>query len=260
MKSSDIPAPAMKSIAAILTACALVTHGWAAEWAWLELGDGPPGEATDEAHPDWMVITGYGLEGRLVGGEPGSFELEKPLDRASPKLFEACLTGTMFPSARLDISQPATDELPEVFARLELRNVRITGIDSGGGPDGVADQFTLVFEEIRYSYFLPGTKQGQGLFANVNLETGDTRQGVIGDVDPEPPPTWFTVTLGRSPENPDLMRLSWPSAPGVEYAVEWSPDLKTRFEPLHSVTASGASTHIDLPMVGTMGFFRIALP
>ena len=59
---------------------------------------------------------------------------------------------------------------------------------------------------------------------------------------------------------PDLRRLRWPSTPGVVHTVEWSPDLKKRFEPLRRVTADGASTPVDLPLEGTMGFLRIALP
>jgi len=250
----------MKTTIAIATALLIAGHAWSAsEWAWLELDTGPPGEASDAAHAGWMAITGYHLEGELTTGEPGAFELEKPVDRATPKLFEACINGKMFPVARLDVAQPDSDGIPDVLARIELMNVRITAIDSDAGVAGAVDRLTLSFEEIRFSYYVPGTAQGEGWFANVNFETGESTQGAVGG-GPDPPPTWFTASLRRSPENPDELRLSWPTTAGATYVVQWSPDLITPFVTRQSITADGASTHIDFPIERTMGFFRIALP
>lgn len=250
----------MKTVTAILAACALVTQAWAVEWAWLKIENGPSGEAIDKFHAEWIRIDGFGLKGEMTDGEPGAFKLEKRADKSTPRLFEACLLGTIFPSARLDLASSGPDTAPDVFTRIELRNVRISHIDSHGDPAGAGERLTLSFEEIRYSYFLPGTEQGKGLFAEVNFETGEALQGVIGGDDTPPPPVWFTATLGRSSDNPDMLRLSWPSTAGSEYTVEWSPDLKTPFVLFRSVPAEGTSTYIDLPMDDTMGFFRVALP
>lgn len=249
----------MKSTIAIAAAFLLAGPAWSAEWAWLEFDGGPVGEATDAAHSGWMVINGYRLDGELTTGEPGAFDLEKPVDKASPKLLEACISGKVFPVGRLDVAQPGSDGTPDVLARIELLEVVVTAIDSEGGVAGAVDRFTLSFEEIRFSYYVPGTAQGEGWFANVNFETGEATQGAIGG-NPDPQPTWFTASLRRSPENPDELRLSWPSTPGTSYVVQWSPDLITPFVTRQSITADGASTHIDFPIEGTMGFFRIALP
>src|SRR5436190_22769974 len=70
--------------------------------------DGIPGESTDDKHKDWMELLGWSHEliqptsatASSSGGGTTSrvdhkdFRITKFLDKASPKLYEACCKGT----------------------------------------------------------------------------------------------------------------------------------------------------------------------
>src|SRR5437763_4771196 len=66
---------------------------------------------------------------------PGQLTIVKPVDSASPALFNAVATGTVFPSAFSLLYNSAPTGLPA--ATLALQNVLATSVTSNGGTEQV---------------------------------------------------------------------------------------------------------------------------
>ena len=122
--------------------------------AWLDFDGRIPGESKSVSHPGWIEIQGFNLGGELKALKPGALGLTKPLDRASPKLHQACAQGITFDKATLDLKFPSavTTENPGP-ARIELENIVVSAnavSQSGDGPP--LETFELSFGRIVYTY------------------------------------------------------------------------------------------------------------
>lgn len=71
--------------------------------------------------------------------------------------------------------------------------------------------------------------------------------------------SFFKAELAPVAGAPGTYQLSWNSVAGKTYVVEWSPDLKTPFTMLHTITATETTTRLNLERTGTLGFFRVRL-
>lgn len=80
--------------------------------------------------------------------------LVKWLDASSPLLRLALAQGEVIPSATLSVVRPGGQK-PFVFFKIELKNVVISSIASGGsgGEDRLTENLTLTFAEIKWTYF-----------------------------------------------------------------------------------------------------------
>ena len=99
--------------------------------------------------------------------------LTKSVDKASPKLFQACAKGTHFPKMIIT-SQKAGDK-PMVYYVLELGDVLISGLHNSGAGDAdqLHESFTLNFATAKFTY----TEQKSDGTAGPKTEAGhDVRQ------------------------------------------------------------------------------------
>ena len=129
--------------------------------------DGIDGEATDRDHTTWSDMMSFSQTIRLqddVTISPGETRrrgdviledivVVKELDKASPKLAEAILQGTVFPKVEIHLTASYTDAGKVTYFTYELKNVMVTSYSISGTGDTIPmEEFSLNFEEIKVTY------------------------------------------------------------------------------------------------------------
>lgn len=126
--------------------------------------DGVEGEVMHEDYKGWCDLRALSqsIEGpeRIVGRSRASIGeaqlsdimILKRLDKASPKLAEACCDGKTFASVQIEFTKVL--ETLQVFYRYELKNAFISHyrIDMGNGVEAGSEEVALGFESITVSY------------------------------------------------------------------------------------------------------------
>ncbi|HEY3382760.1 MAG TPA: type VI secretion system tube protein Hcp, partial [Vicinamibacterales bacterium] len=132
----------------------------AASAGYLKIG-AVAGESTAAGHVGWIEVDpvrwqtvppavppGPAPAGVAKGG-PGIVGLTKKVDKASPALQKAALTGQQFPAATLEVPGGTAGG----SLKYELKNVMVSSIHAGGGGGGQpTEQFTLNFSAVELQY------------------------------------------------------------------------------------------------------------
>jgi len=134
--------------------------------AYIKIGD-IKGEALDKDHTAWSDMMSFSQTIRLqddVTLSPGETRrrgdviledivVVKELDKASPKLAEAILQGTVFPKVEIHLTASYTDAGKVTYFTYELKNVMVTSYSISGTGDTIPmEEFSLNFEEIKVTY------------------------------------------------------------------------------------------------------------
>jgi type VI secretion system secreted protein Hcp len=123
--------------------------------------DGIPGESTDDKHKDWIEIQSYSHKveqpasatASSVGGATaervnhGTFDIVHLLDKASPKIFEACCTGKHIKEVTLELCRAGGDKVK--YMEIKMEQVIVSKVDSLGASTGEAGFPT---EKVSFSY------------------------------------------------------------------------------------------------------------
>ena len=126
--------------------------------------DGIDGEAQDRDHKNWSNLTSFS-QGHFVPTDAATgrargrvvFEdivVTKELDKASPKLAEACAQGKVFPKVDIHWTRVAADGA-QTYYSYELKNVLVTSYSLGGSAQSdpvPTETLSLNFEEIKATY------------------------------------------------------------------------------------------------------------
>jgi type VI secretion system secreted protein Hcp len=123
--------------------------------------DGIPGESTDDKHKDWIEVLSYShkLEqpasatASSVGGATaervnhGTFDLVHLLDKASPKIYEACCTGKHIKDVTLELCRAGGDKVK--YMEIKMEQVLVSRIQAEGASSNEAG---FPAEKISFSY------------------------------------------------------------------------------------------------------------
>lgn len=123
--------------------------------------EGISGESNDDRHKDWIEVLSYNFSvtqrpsgSASTGGGASAeranfsdFSVVKTLDKASPKLFEACATGKHIPTVTLELCRAGGDKLK--YMEYKLSNV-IISMNRPGGTSHANE--ALPVEEISFNY------------------------------------------------------------------------------------------------------------
>ena len=129
-----------------------------------------PGESTDKEHSNWIELTDFNIEGlQQQAGSSGSrggalssgrsemkpFRVRKLVDKATPKIFEACMKGTHISKITLSVArQTGSSGGPTEFFNYEIQNAMVVGFDAYGKKDGegtdTGDASALPEEEVSF--------------------------------------------------------------------------------------------------------------
>lgn len=252
--------------------------------------DGIEGESRAAGFEKWIDVFSLGFRGHVSSGEGGSMEVIKRIDQSTPLLARFLGSGRVITGASIVLRKPEGDGKLRSFAKLDLRDVLITGISHEGSSAGdvVIERVQITFRQIQYSYEeSDGTQvtkfveekddldtDGDGMtdrfedFYGFNKEVPDgdldddkdgytNRQEFELGLNPRSSSSTFRLRAQRPEEDGRRLLLKWPAKPGVRYRILTSPDFFQDFTLLREVTAESLEGEIDLGALGIKGFYRI---
>ncbi len=143
--------------------------------------EGIPGESTDAKHKDWIEITHFSQSmsqpasatASSAGGATaervdfGTFDIQHLLDKASPKIYEACASGKHIKEVILEICRAGGDQVK--YLEVKLEQVLVSAIESGGtaGEGFPTETVKFSYGKIKWTYSQQKRADGTG-GGNVN--------------------------------------------------------------------------------------------
>lgn len=128
--------------------------------------DGVEGESLDDGHKGWIELLSYHYDamqsisqtasssgGATAGGVSlGDFQISKYIDRATPKIFELCCTGSHIKTVTIRVHRAGTEKfkyLDIVLEEVLIALVSGQGAENSGFPVEVV---TLNYGRIKFEY------------------------------------------------------------------------------------------------------------
>lgn len=129
---------------------------------------GIPGESTDAKHADWIEILSFShgisqaassqasSRGGLTAGRADfqDFSIVKTLDKASPKLYQACAKGEHFDDVSIELCRSSDDK--QKYMVFTLKDAVVSSVRPGGsaksGDDVPLEEVSFRFGEISWEY------------------------------------------------------------------------------------------------------------
>jgi len=122
--------------------------------------EGIPGESMDDQHKDWIEVTHFdhALEqpasatASSVGGATAErinhkpFVIEHLIDKASPKIYEACCKGTHIKEINFELCRAGGDKVK--YFEIKLTQALITKVE----PKGTANDEGFPSERVYFTY------------------------------------------------------------------------------------------------------------
>ena len=130
--------------------------------------NGIPGESMDEKHKDWIEIISFSHHveqpasstASSVGGATaervnhGTFNIVHQMDKATPKLFEACCTGKHIKEVTIEFCRAGGDKVK--YMEIKLEQVLVSSVAESGSTSGEsgfpADAISLSYGKIKWTY------------------------------------------------------------------------------------------------------------
>jgi type VI secretion system secreted protein Hcp len=150
--------------------------------------DGIDGESHQKGHENEIELqswsfgeTNTGTFARGGGGGAGKvsmqdFHFVMEINKASPKLFQACATGKHIPTAKLTCRKAG--ETAQEFFKVSFTDLLVSSFQTGGASSSTVvptDQISLNFAKIEVEY----AEQGADGKLKGSIKTGyDLKQGV----------------------------------------------------------------------------------
>ncbi|BAK75942.1 type VI secretion system effector, Hcp1 family [Pseudogulbenkiania sp. NH8B] len=122
--------------------------------------DGIPGESTDDQHKDWIEIQSFShlieqpaqATASSAGGATaervnhGVYEITHFLDKASPKIYEACCTGKHIKDVTIELCRAGGDKVK--YMEIKMEQVLVSKVE----PNGSANDAGFPSEKVSFSY------------------------------------------------------------------------------------------------------------
>ena len=138
--------------------------------------EGIPGESTDDKHKDWIELKSFhhnlsqpaSVTASSVGGASservnfGSFGVSKFVDKATPKLFEACCTGRHIKEVVIEVCRAGGDK--QKYLEIKMEQVLISNY-SKSGSDASKNEFpseTVAFSPGKFKVTYYQQKRSDG--------------------------------------------------------------------------------------------------
>lgn len=138
--------------------------------------DGIPGESSDAKHSEWIEITSFShnmdqpasATASSAGGATaervnhGTFNFSHLLDKASPKLYEACCTGKHIKEVTLELCRSGGDKVKYMEIKLEQVLVSSVAPTGSSAQDFPSEQVKLSYGKIKWTYTQQKRADGAG--------------------------------------------------------------------------------------------------
>lgn len=143
--------------------------------------DGIPGESSDAKHSEWIEITSFdhsmdqpaSATASSAGGATaervnhGTFNFTHLLDKASPKLYEACCTGKHIKDVTLELCRSGGDKVKYMEIKLEQVLVSSVAPTGSAAAEFPSEAVKLSYGIIKWTYTQQKRADGAG-GGNVN--------------------------------------------------------------------------------------------
>jgi type VI protein secretion system component Hcp len=216
---------------------ALVIVGWqplpAAGAAYIKIA-GVDGEATSAYYEGWSELGGFeffvgsGAQDSRFSG----LRIAKPLDKASPLLYQALADGHPLPRMIIEVTRP--DQGRQLrWWRMALEEVFVSQVDLSGDQTGGGETLTLRFAKItiEYSHY-----DFSGVLTGNQAMTWDQLREVA-----ETLPSPILRMEGARNENGGML-LQWPARIGARYRVLASRHLDGPYQLIRIIEAEEHGT------------------
>lgn len=135
--------------------------------------DGIPGESTDDKHKEWIEISSYShaahqAVSRTASSAGGAsaervnfndLVITKLIDKASPKLLEACCSGKHIKEVVIELCRAGTDK--QKYLEIKMGQVLISGYQHGAAGDRFGGE-TVTFNPGTFRMVYSQQKRSDG--------------------------------------------------------------------------------------------------
>ena len=140
--------------------------------------DGIPGESLDDKHKDWIEVLSFdhmmdqpaSATASSAGGATaervnhGTFNFVHHLDKASPKLYEACCTGKHIKEVTFELCRAGGDKLK--YMEIKMEQVLVSSVTKAGSSTGEgsfpSESVSLSYGKIKWTYTQQKRQDGTG--------------------------------------------------------------------------------------------------
>ena len=136
--------------------------------------DGIPGESTDDKHQGWIELTGfqhrsrqpYSMTASSSGGATAErvnfapFCISKLVDKATPKIFEASVTGKHIKEVTIEVCRAGGDK--QKYLEIKMEHVIISDYGLTGGGEFPTEGLSLVPGIFKINYIQQKRSDGVG--------------------------------------------------------------------------------------------------
>lgn len=114
--------------------------------------DGIKGESLDDKHKGDIEIASWSW-GTISAGKAGSLSFTKRVDKASPGLINASLSGNHIKKATLVLRKGGGERAPQNYVRITLEDVIVSSVNvSGAGSEMPMEQISFNFSKVKFEY------------------------------------------------------------------------------------------------------------
>ncbi|MEJ8676874.1 Hcp family type VI secretion system effector [Chromobacterium amazonense] len=139
--------------------------------------DGIPGESGDDKHKDWIEIQSFKhkmeqpaqVSASTAGGATAErvnhdmFEITHFLDKASPKIYEACCTGKHIKEITIELCRSGGDK--QKYMEVKMEQVLISKVEPQGSANDAGfpgEKVSFSYGKIKWTYTQQKRSDGQG--------------------------------------------------------------------------------------------------
>lgn len=128
--------------------------------------DGIPGECTDDKHKEWFELLSFSqgisqaasATASTSGGGSSEranlspFQITKLVDKATPKIAEACCKGTHIKEIMIHLCRAGGDKM--IYMEIKLEQSIISSVNLGGSSGGgfPTESISLSFGKVSWTY------------------------------------------------------------------------------------------------------------
>ena len=215
--------------------------------------DGVYGPKRVDKYSGWLSVSRFSLQGAVGKTTPVLTILRTP-DAASPVLAVRCADGVKSVSATLEST--LTNTLGNgFFLQIRMTNAMlITVADSSASLAlGIEERIQLGCSGLQWTYTQLQPRKPGGVATPAVRSVGGSSpaSGVTAD----PPALQSSGSLVR----PGVIALRWNGIPGRTYRLTGATSLEGPFQFIRTLepTATAGDTNLELPVSGSMQFFRV---
>lgn len=114
--------------------------------------DGIKGESLDDKHKGDIEIASWSW-GTITAGKAGKLSFTKRVDKASPGLINASLSGNHIKKATLVLRKSGGERAAQNYVRITLEDVVVSTVNlSGAGSDMPMEEVSFLFSKVKFEY------------------------------------------------------------------------------------------------------------